>query len=181
MHNMVTAWPDIACSVTTLSKFSSAPSECHHQPSKGLAKHPQITKSSGIKFHRPKDDFLNHLPDSNHLEPAPLPEAVREFNVDMSQPKLIGFVDASCGSELQERRSIAGCALTFSGGAMAHESKTQTVTASGSTEAEFIAAFTVAEAAWHLGFIPQELGFPQEGPAEIHIDDQAALQIINDN
>ena len=99
----------------------------------------------------------------------------------MSQPELIGFVDASCGSELQKRRSTTGCVFTFSGGAVACESETQTVTACSSAKAEFIAAFTAAKAAQHLRFIPQELGFPQESPTEIHVDNQAALQIINDN
>ena len=43
---------------------------------------------------RPKDESLNDPPGSDHQEPDPLPEAVGEFNVDISQPKLIGFVDA---------------------------------------------------------------------------------------
>ena len=77
-------------------------------------------------------------------------EALGEFNVDASLPKLIGFVDGSFGSELQKRRSIAGCVLTFSGGANAHRSETQTLTAGGSTKAEFIAACDAAKTAKHL-------------------------------
>ena len=55
------------------------------------------------------------------------------------------------------------------------------MTASGSTEAEFIAAFTAAKVVWCFRFVLQELGFPQEGPTEIHIDNQAALQTTNGN
>ena len=92
------------------------------------------------------------------------------------------FVDASHGSELQKRGSITGCVFfIFSEGSITHKSATQTVTASGSTEAKFIASFTAAKAARCLRFILQEFGFPQEGPSEIHIDNQAALQMINDN
>ena len=38
-HAMVTARPDVAHSITVPCKFSSAPSECHHQSLKGLTKH----------------------------------------------------------------------------------------------------------------------------------------------
>ena len=55
------------------------------------------------------------------------------------------------------------------------------MTASSSTEAEFIAACDAGKTARHLRFVLQELGFPQEGSTEIHIDDQAAVQITNDN
>ena len=56
------------------------------------------------------------------------------------------------------------------------------VTASNSTEDEFAAApFSAAKAAQCLGFILQELRFPWNGPTEIHTDNQAALQTINDD
>ena len=101
--------------------------------------------------------------------------------MDIQQPKLIGFVDASYGSELRKRRSITGFVFTYAGGAVSYKSKTQTITASSSTEAEFIAAYDCAKTARYLRFVLQELGYPQEGATEIHIDNQAALQIINDN
>ena len=58
---------------------------------------------------------------------------------------------------------------------------TCTLNASGSTEAEFVAAFSAAKAAQHIRLIPQEMGSPQDRPTETHIDSQAALQIVNDN
>ena len=61
------------------------------------------------------------------------------------------------------------------------QKQTQTVTASGSTEAEFVAAFTAAKTAQCLKFVLQELGFSQEGPTKIHIDNQVALQIVNED
>ena len=49
------------------------------------------------------------------------------------------------------------------------------MTASGSTEAESIAAFAAApEAAQHPRFVLKGLGFQQECPTEIHTDGQAA-------
>ena len=181
MYSMATSRPDIAYAATTMSKFSSNPSEYHYKLLKGVAKYLRITKSWGIKFTRPKDKQLSHLPNSNYQQPAPLPDAVGEFNIDIAQPRLIGFVDASYGSDLRKRRSITGFVFTHAGGAISYKSKTQTLTASSSTEAEFIAAYDAGKTARYLRFVLQELGFPQEGPTEIHIDNQAALQIINDN
>ena len=142
---MVTARHDVACPTTTLSQFSGALSECHCQPLEGLTKCLQTGESWGIKCCRPEDRFLNDLPDSDCQEPAPLPDAIGEFTAEVSQPKLIGSVDAGCGSELQEQSSVTGRVFTLSGGTAIHESKTQTITASSSTEAEFIAASTAAK------------------------------------
>ena len=117
----------------------------------------------------PKDKFLNDPPESNHQEPALLPEAVGEFTVDTSQPKLTGFVDASCGLELGRQRSIAGCAFIFEGGAIARQrSEAQAAMTSGSAEAKFVATSAVGEAAWCLRFIFQELEFPRVAPQKSH-------------
>ena len=174
MHSMATSRPDTAYAATTMSKFSSNPSECHHKLLKGMAKCLQIAKSWGIKFARPE-------PDSDCQEPAPSPDAVGEFDIDINQPRLMGFVDVSCGNDLRKRRSITGFVFTHVGGAVSCESKTQTLTASSHAEAEFIAACDAGKTARCLRFTLQELGFPQEGPTEIHVDNQAALQITNDN
>ena len=139
-----------------------------------------MTKSWGVKCCRPNDKFLDDPPDSDCQEPAPLPEAVGELTVNMYQPKLAGIVGASCGSELRKQRSITRCFFTSSDSVTACKSETQTTTASGTTKTECVAASAATKVAQHLRFILQELGFPQEGLMEIHIDDQAALQIIND-
>ena len=43
-----------------------------------------MTKSWGNESFRPKDEFLNCPPDSNCQEPAPLPDTVEEFTVDIA-------------------------------------------------------------------------------------------------
>ena len=74
----------------------------------------------------------------------------------------------------EKRRTSTQCAFTFSGGAIANKSETQTMTALSSTEAEFIAAFAATKATWCPTSILQELGHPLNGPAETHIGNQAA-------
>ena len=63
----------------------------------------------------------------------------------------------------------------------AMRSKTQTLTASSSTKAKFIAAHDAAKTAEHPRHVPQDLGCTKDGPIKIHIDDKAALKIINDD
>ena len=53
--------------------------------------------------------------------------------------------------------------------------------ASSSTESEFIAAFSAAKHAKYMRYVLQDLGFPPSGPTKIHIDNESALKIINDN
>ena len=136
MCSMATSRPDTACAAMTMSKFSSSPSEHHCKLLKGVARHLQIAKSWGTTFARPEDKQLPCSPDSDCQEPASLPKAVGEFDVDINQPRLMGFVDASCGSDLGKRRFVTGFVFTHAGAAISHKSKTQTPTAGGSTEAE---------------------------------------------
>ena len=65
-------------------------------------------------------------------------------------------------SDLQKRKSITDFAFTCDEGAMSHESKTQTLTADSSAEAEFIATFDTGKIGWCLQFVLQELGFPRK-------------------
>ena len=62
-----------------------------------------------------------------------------------------------------------------------YESKTQSLTATSSTEAEFIAACDAAKAVRHVRFILRELGFAENEPTKVYIDNQSAIKIINDN
>ena len=59
---------------------------------------------------------------------------------DTNQPVLFGFVDAAHANSLTKRRSTTGIVFTFCGGAIVYKSKTQSLTATSSTEDEFIAA-----------------------------------------
>ena len=54
MYAMMTCCPDIAYSVTTLSKFSTAPSLHHYRLLQTIAKYLKSTIDWGICFKRPK-------------------------------------------------------------------------------------------------------------------------------
>jgi hypothetical protein len=89
------------------------------------------------------------------------------------------YVDAAHANDLRHRRSTTGYGFTLNGGAVSYRSKTQSFTATSSTEAEFIAAVSAAKSAKYLRAILGELGFPQSFPTPIYIDNISAIQIIN--
>ena len=105
----------------------------------------------------------------------------KTFDANINQPVLTGFVDAAHANELRKRPSTTGLVFTFCGGAVVYKSKTQSLTAGSSMEAEFIAAHTAAKIAKYLRMILKQLGYEQKKPTPIHIDNMSALQIINNN
>ena len=67
----------------------------------------------------------------------------------------------------------------LAGGAVAYRSKTQSLVATSSTEAEFYAAVTAAKVAKYLRSILEELGFPQSGPAVLYEDNASTIKLAN--
>jgi hypothetical protein len=64
-------------------------------------------------------------------------------------------------------------------GPIAFRGKTQSVTSTSSTEAEFIAAVSAAKAVKYIHSILSDLQIPQEFPTPIHMDNISATKIIN--
>jgi hypothetical protein len=88
-------------------------------------------------------------------------------------------VDASHANDLRTRKSTTGYIFLLAGAAIAYRSKTQTVTATSSTEAEFIAAVLAAKCARYLRSVLRELGFPQRDPTILYEDNASAIKIVN--
>merc|ERR1712115_22364 len=167
---------DIGYAVTALSKFASAPAPVHYDLLKSVTKYLRATASWGLRFRRsvpdltlPPDPFIPLLHDDS-LPPFP-----------PSDPYLTGFVDAAHANDLRNRRSTMGYAFVKSGAAVAFKSKTQTTTATSSTEAEFIAAVAASKTAIYLRSILTDLGFLPSSPTPLFEDNEAAIKIINNN
>ena len=62
---------------------------------------------------------------------------------------------------------------------ISYRSKTQSLTATSSTEAEFIAAVLAAKHAKYLRAILRELGFAQHLPTPLYEDNLSAINMIN--
>jgi virulence-associated protein VapD len=67
----------------------------------------------------------------------------------------------------------------LNGGAVSYQMKTQSITATSSMEAEFLAAVLAAKQAKYLHVVLEELGFPQHQPTLIYEDNMSAIKMIN--
>ena len=81
-----------------------------------------------------------------------------EFPVNVNRPVLQVFTDAAFGNDLTCRRSTTGIVFTYCVGVIIYCSKTQTLTAGSSTEAEFIATVTAVKLTSYLRCILKQLG-----------------------
>jgi len=97
--------------------------------------------------------------------------------VDTQEP--VAFLNAAHANDLQNCRSATGCAFLLCGGAISYRCKMQSITATSSTEAEFLAAVATAKHAGYMRIIMTDLGFPPKGPTVMHCDNQLAINMIN--
>jgi hypothetical protein len=63
---------------------------------------------------------------------------------------------------------------------MTFKSKLQATSATSSTEAEFVAAVSAAKVTKYLGSVFNELGFSQDKPTPLYVDNQAAITKVNE-
>ena len=173
MYVYITCRPDIGYIITTLSKFSSEPFAFHYKLLRGVAKYLWSTITWGIRFNRPSPLNLDILQDS--VSYPELENSKDEFPVDVNRPVLQVFTDAAFGNDLTRQQSTTGIVFTYCGGAIIYRSKTQTLTAGSSTEAEFIAAVTAAKITCYLRYVLKKLGEEQTEPTDIYIDNLSAL------
>ena len=154
-----------------------------------VAKYLQVTAHWGICFKRSKPlpltdkDYSKDggffCPTSYNISDDPTLKEV--FDVDINTNKLIGFVDAAYANDLCKRCFTTGVVFSFIEGAVVYKSKTQSITASSSTEAEFIAAHATEKIVRYLWMLLKQLGYEQKDPIPIHIDNLSALRMINNN
>jgi len=93
--------------------------------------------------------------------------------------QLISHVDAVHTDELRQHRSTVGYGCCLAGDVVAYRSRTQSICAQSSTEAELIAANAAAKVTKYLRFILHELGYTQAEPTPIYEDNDSAIKIVN--
>ena len=154
MYAYVTCRPDIGYAVTTLSKFASHPARCHFRFLKHVALYLKATKSWGIHYHR--SSVCMDLP-TCPFDTLSAEKSLPDFPDMESGPTITGFLDAAHANDPRKCRSTTGYAFMMSGGCISYRSKTQPLTATSSTEAEFYAAVTAAKHARYLRAISLDL------------------------
>ena len=181
MFVYVTCRPNIGYAVTTLSKFSTCPTKLHYKYLRGIVTYLQHTKNWGIRYHRtcPAKDYHHDLPHGNFDDPPPpLPDDFPPFP-EANPEELTCYVDAAYANDLRKRRSTTGYAITLAGGAIFYRSKTQSVTALSSTEAEFFAAIAASKVVLFLRFVLEDLTYPMNNPTPIYENNESCIKIIN--
>ena len=124
IYLMTCTGPDLACSVSYLSRFALHPLECHHTAVKSILRHLAGTRSMSLNY--------KHSPTS----------------VPVS---LVAFFDSGYASCHDTRRSISGNAFTLNGCAISCLSKKQQSIAFWTTQAEFMALPTTSlQGVWYL-------------------------------
>ncbi|CAI7863175.1 unnamed protein product [Closterium sp. NIES-53] len=89
---------------------------------------------------------------------------------------LCGYTDSDYANEIG-RHSVGGYVLTLGGAAVSWRTKRQTVIATSTAEAEYIALFEGAREVTYLRRLCEDLGFRQQEPTVIFVDNQSAIAL----
>ncbi|CAM8902732.1 unnamed protein product [Rhodiola kirilowii] len=150
MYDMLCTRPDLAFSISVLSRFMSNPSENHWLGMKYWLRYLSSTANLGLVY----ADF-----DSKH--------------------DIVGYVDSDYASNKDNRKSTTSFFFTWAGNCISWKSQLQSIVALSLIEAEYIAATeTVKEAIWLMGMIKEIQGVSRV--PILHMDSQSALYLCKD-
>ncbi|CDF77556.1 Retrovirus-related Gag-Pol polyprotein [Chondrus crispus] len=134
MYLMVGTRPDLAYAIGKLSQHSANPCESHWAGVKRVMRYVQGTRNLGIVFDNKS-----------------------------KSPELLGFSDADWAGCSDSRKSTSGYVFKFCGGAISWSSRKQTVVATSTCEAEYIALCEACkEATWLRQVVADVLGLDSD-------------------
>lgn len=148
MYCALATRPDLAQSLSILSKYNSCPREQHWQGVKRVLRYLKGTLDFGLAYRK------------------------------VNEPRIICYTDADWAGDHANRRSISGMVSFLSSGPISYKSQQQPVVALSTTESEYIAAaIAVKELIWLQRFI-SELKAPIPTGATLKCDNQSAIKLI---
>jgi hypothetical protein len=125
MYAQVCTRPDLAFVTGMLGRYQSNPGPDHWKAVKKVLRYLQGTKNYMLKFR-----------ESDNLE-------------------VVGYSDADFAGCVDTKKSTSGYIFTLAGGAISWKSSKQTLTASSTMQAEFVACYeATGQAVWLKNFIP---------------------------
>jgi len=134
MYAMLATRPDLAFTVSTLSKYCSNPTPKHAITALRVLRYLRKTLRVGITF-------------SGQSNPAIAD--VTDVTDNQLSTRITGFTDSDWAGDKDTRKSTSGYIFLLYGGAVSWKSTRQSVVATSSTEAEYIACSDAAkEALW---------------------------------
>ena len=148
MYAMVCTRPDIAQSVSVVSRYMSNPGKRHWEAVKWILRYLKGASDVGLTFQK-----------------------------DGGGISILGYVDSDYAGDLDRRRSTTGYIFTLVGSAVSWKSTLQSIVALSTTEAEYMAAAeAVKEAIWLKGLVA-ELSLVQQ-ESILRCDSQSAIHLI---
>ena len=148
MYSMICTRPDLAHSVSVVSRFMSNLGKQHWQGVKWILRYLRGTTSVGLVY----------------------------GEAGGAENGIIGYVDFDYAGDLDQRRSLTGYVFQINGCTVSWKSTLQHVVALSTTEAEYIALTeAIKEALWLKGLLG-ELGFQQDS-VEVLCDSQSAIHL----
>jgi transposase InsO family protein len=98
---------------------------------------------------------------------------------DSEKLNLIGWSDASWAQDPDTRKSVSGFVFDIYGGSVSWSSKKQSIVATSTMEAEYIASSNATKEAIWLRTLLKELDFPQTTATIIFADNQGCIALSN--
>jgi hypothetical protein len=90
----------------------------------------------------------------------------------------ITYCDADFAADITDRKSRTGYVIFLNGGPVMWNSQKQTVTATSTTEAEYVAAWAAThQVIWLRDFV-NEIGYPLRQPTPLYSNNQPCIRLI---
>ena len=176
IYAMVVARPDISFAITKLSQYAANPAIEHYNAVKQVFAYLNHTKGDGLTYWR--------INPSHELPDMPLPQPRSSISdrpeATVSQPQEpLAYSDSDWGSDRAHRKSVTGMLILIGGAAVVYKTKYQKAVALSSTEAEFVSASDTGKSALYVRSILEDLGFQQDSPTKLHIDNAGAVFMVS--
>ena len=153
MYAQVYTRPDLAFVTGMLGRFQSNPGLDHWKAAKKVLRYMQGTKNFMLTYKK-----------SDNLE-------------------VIGYSDSDLAGCVDSKKSTSGYIFTLAGGAISWKSSKQTIVASSTMQAEFIACFeATGQAVWLKNFLPGlKVVDSISKPLTLYCDNEPAVFYANNN
>ena len=147
LYLSISTRPDITYAVSTLSRFSSNPTQQHWTALKRVMCYLKGTTNFGINYSK------------------------------NGSQDCICYSDADWAGDVNDRKSTSGYLFQISGGAVTWSTKKQSCVTLSTTEAEYIALASAAQEAVWLRQLTTDLGYSSETATIIYEDNQSAISM----
>jgi hypothetical protein len=190
MYAALGSRPDIAFSVTALSRYNVQPLEMHLTTARRVLRYLKTTSELRIHYRRLPHPHANSPHAKLSRTDCPHTASAHISNAHIS---IVGFTDSDWAGNLTTRKSIGGCVFGLgyiddnnelvTSGLIHWQAKSQSVVALSTLEAEYIACSHATRESLWLKRMTKEAADGMsvqvsEGPVPIGCDNQGALKLI---